>query len=1494
MVVHVAPGTLANKTKIVRFLPRFVAVNNLSVPIRIWQDNSLFNAGSEGESTKGAVSTNWSSFRGRSRPGTDKVNQYENLWGRQCVFDETEDWEDPREETTARGSALFIAALSPGDVVPFSLPDSRRDRQIRVDLGRPWDLSASVSADTPGDYTLRVSHAIDLQNLPHVSTRTSPQFEVILSAASHNHFDGNLGIWFETEMDSGQHIVVKAIQKGSFCFDHTDVHLGDELLAVDQVPVSRMSFADTMSLLKRRLNEVSSVRKTQPRRAITLARENNTSFPSSGAETEKLHLVITFRSVEERLRLVRLKAARTPARQRRTVCAPDFSVSGNSDSRRRSIMAEEIYMRIELKNFERSDVGMFVVVDKKPPIPFRLRNQSTSTTICYRQKGCGHHPWRILSPGCSTRYAWEEPLKPKRLSVRVALDSDGAKDRSRTTPKDEEEEVFTSPITVRLEDIGFEEVLPIPDQKTTKGALKFSVDVEESSRVLVVTDESSDDGHLSLLRKRLQYVTSEISDESSRIESLRNLQDTSANLASQISELVQVDLQPTNRISACHQLLVSIEEARGLNSGSLVGCNPYVVVKLKGCSDYRRHLFRRQDARKSVYVKNTPNPAWKGQDFVFNITEDAVRTTRGCAVQIEVKNFRVLGRHVALGRTQIDLHCLRDQVPREGWFSLSGRSGRQELENDHSHWGRGSIKLRLHWIYSPSALLQYSILRSEQNLSDKHAMKSGIERQLQEHEVLKHKGGENSDHPKPLRFKELFSLSKSNMKARAAEMQKRRKPSQGVVKKLIDPLRNYEKSETHRSNRPSSRNAEGSNDAPLSLSNTRNHSKRSPDGGFRKRLNSSPGLLRGIEDQISETRQSIQRFQQSRPRFGSSQTIELDSIRLPPQAFKSWSLVQAVRSFGDLELHVLDEDIKVELRNCCSHSYRSPRHSTNEGCVIASCLSLPSGSPSYFTKSALEVAQNFVNARKSASRVVTMTLKTVLNPGGWLTVRPITALNLPEGFAKLFVEVKYGSEVLTSTSASFATMPEWSESAVEGESRNDIDLHVAPQKTSGCIRVAVVGEKKNKKLRSKVELGVVYLPLGPAIAACVSQSEDEGQTQPAAYTRWFPLKTTKDMMHSEGDAGLSTKPLETEKLEHDMMENMFAPCLKIALVWLPEPKETTSASSSARNSRPSSTKVPVMKNYFTADIGSISLSLIDSAKAKELLSLNVLDMNCHYWATKAKTRVGMTAGWLQIDYQSEDSREPVVLAPTQIDQLVPVIQTLAVKDNLRSMLEVAAFDFVDISLAEFDMTVEENLLLDLFSFVASILGEASRVHGRPGFDRRSMSGGSTLYDNLTTSTTNDQDMKLYIRQLFLGVVRVNLSYVKGRRSHAWKQESSNACAPDSDFLAAWAQANEGILQSGSGDGTLSLLPFASLANTYDDPSEKQSRSIPSYLTNLLPNVSDAPIRLPGKALSHVFQRPSDIFKWVRRFYTTEVLKQLYRILGKYGPISPVSTSKLLC
>ena len=56
-------------------------------------------------------------------------------------------------------------------------------------------------------------------------------------------------------------------------------------------------------------------------------------------------------------------------------------------------------------------------------------------------------------------------------------------------------------------------------------------------------------------------------------------------------------------------------------------------------------------------------------------------------------------------------------------------------------------------------------------------------------------------------------------------------------------------------------------------------------------------------------------------------------------------------------------------------------------------------------------------------------------------------------------------------------------------------------------------------------------------------------------------------------------------------------------------------------------------------------------------------------------------------------------------------------------------------------------------------------------------------------------------------------------------------------------------------------------------------NLPGLIAAVFPSVSDAPIRLQGKAIDHIFESPGEILSSIKNFYVNETLKQVYKIIG---------------
>ena len=186
--------------------------------------------------------------------------------------------------------------------------------------------------------------------------------------------------------------------------------------------------------------------------------------------------------------------------------------------------------------------------DPKDP-PHRVINRSLHWEIYYRQRGCDAHPWQCLPPGESAAYTWEEPLKAKKLSVRVGVGEwiggelgkhdrmamgdtfEGIKKKSRTPLfsfqfiQNEEQGHFGAIKTVKLEEIGYFDKLPCPargykgSNDETETSLCCQVDTEGATRVLIVSDEMSKtqvNDDITLLRHNLTNIRREISEEENR------------------------------------------------------------------------------------------------------------------------------------------------------------------------------------------------------------------------------------------------------------------------------------------------------------------------------------------------------------------------------------------------------------------------------------------------------------------------------------------------------------------------------------------------------------------------------------------------------------------------------------------------------------------------------------------------------------------------------------------------------------------------------------------------------------------------------------------------------------------------------------------------------------------------------------------------------------------------------------------------------------------
>jgi hypothetical protein len=1733
VVVNVAPDFLSGYTKIVRFLPRYVVYNRLEHPIRIWQDSSVFRPAGEDRATANPDGTEPSKetrkwrFSHEEKHHRDKINQYESLYGRPVTLEERRVVGIP-EGTTAHRSACYIASIGPSELTPFHLPDSRGERQLRVDLGGPWNITASVASDFPGEHTLKVSEAVDLRLLNHVSTRAAPKYKILLPPPDETgigQWDGELGVYFETDWGGDRKIIVKGTKRGKYAFNHTDIHIGDELLRIDGVSVFRMTFAETMKLLKERLNHVAALysqqlqqkAEDQPKKglrrlSLTVIRRGTPGYskPNDGSEAmgpKATHLTLTFRTLEERLRKLRVKAGREgsgPASKfvrhasQRHIQNPTERSPGNSTEG--ALVSTVGDISVEMKSLHNT---MFVILrpqDKENP-PFCIQNRSINYTVFYRQRGCDGHPWNHLKPGESRPYAWEEPMKSKKLTVRVAAHSqefarndasshlDSASEngtdindsdtnattadlekRSIRTAKlkqalayqfvdGEERGEYGSSVTVRLEEIGFKNFLPLPAKDSPRNSqdrrkfLNCEVDTDGGTRLLIISDETESEDDRGVLNKHVQTLKKQITHEETRLANLQILRhaldeapdeafikpreesfsrdpdskeakfesskERDVAVENDAQRLVE-DFSEDSTITHTHQVVVEVLEAVGLNPTDFIGsCNPYCELSLKGRSKSRKNLFQRKKQQKTYFVEKSLRPKWTDQIFVFQVPRAAVNVTRGHSIEVKVRNFRYVGQHPILGQASVHFGSVRDQRELEGWYPLAGRTGRGDVESaPASEWGRGSVKLRVQWVYTIPALLDYFILLSERRLVGLTKSQTGMTNQLahaMESDQRKREAKDNTG-----RIQKLAKLQRKKKKritnpppsSRAINASSRLMVNNqdnvvgkinqglnggiGVLKQALKTSRDKYLYALYFQTVESKRNRQGEQEELQGLTEQRgdtqelmnmnntlpmikelkspmpvtDDTKKSLDDFFSTQRNpavakrQSPeklqstikslddfftqqkdqGILPGVPFAKPETavpripKRGSGLFGDTKSRVMSHRRLSLDldeplaadqeddqwepSLRqgqavyesmlresaeieisdlisvntdadgelkrkrlmkrllelgfvfhesaehfhadhLPSQFrralfassmaesacarlyrprwyvgspscirhFKSWQAAQNI--FLDPELEVIrkTKDFTIRLRDKIPSTPMEKVAVPISRAMISERITVPRVAP----KVAIERAKHYVNSlvlsRIMFERACKRTLRAVLNPGGRLTIRPITALNLPDNYTGMYVKLRYGSEVKSSETVDAKVAPRWTPAdffdeptgsrripaakmpeggSVSGSylDANELVVPVEPQQTSGSIKISVVAERLN----TKVDLGVLNIPLGAAIAACIDRAEDvqdsSGSTSdPPIYIRWFPLMSPRVAVPVEGDMGLSNRPQESEKFRDNMFKQYFAPCIQLALIWRPdgilkiekdiedEDVELRSGALTLSDPTPSlrSTETSMIEKYFNADIGRISAALVDSQRAVELLSFSALDIDVRYSVTKAKTRIGLVVGWIQLDNQGNRSLEPVVLAPTPVLHRQPTLQILAVKDNLRSKSNIVSYEYIGVALQEMDLTVEESWIFELWDFFMGIMkrrkAKQRTVKGQrradvlltsencfAASDSDDIEPVSTLLSLLQGGGAGEPPSsrrKMYVEQLILGLVKVNLSYIKGKKQ-SWELTEKGA------------------------------------------------------------------------------------------------------------------------
>jgi hypothetical protein len=301
--ITVPLGNLSSYTKIVRLCPRYVLVNMLERPIRLWQDSSTLHPSSSDFVESSFIFNHSFESKSASSP-------YANLLGARFVLID-------RDKVMPLGmlahrSALYVTSVSPSELLPFFLPDTRSERHLRFDFGADWRLTSSIKADVPANYALKLYRALETSHLRHATTRKMKEYIITVppdSPSSSDFRDRELGVWFESVYGENE-IIVKGTKSGKFAYN-SNVQVGDQLFCVDDSNIDSLSFEETMKLIKAKLSALSvAEQRNQPKKISILSLQKKPTEIQSESRGCTTNLTLTFRTFEEHLRRERLRNTR--------------------------------------------------------------------------------------------------------------------------------------------------------------------------------------------------------------------------------------------------------------------------------------------------------------------------------------------------------------------------------------------------------------------------------------------------------------------------------------------------------------------------------------------------------------------------------------------------------------------------------------------------------------------------------------------------------------------------------------------------------------------------------------------------------------------------------------------------------------------------------------------------------------------------------------------------------------------------------------------------------------------------------------------------------------------------------------------------------------------------------------------------------------------------------------------------------------------------------
>lgn len=137
--------------------------------------------------------------------------------------------------------------------------------------------------------------------------------------------------------------------------------------------------------------------------------------------------------------------------------------------------------------------------------------------------------------------------------------------------------------------------------------------------------------------------------------------------------------------------------------------------------------------------------------------------------------------------------------------------------------------------------------------------------------------------------------------------------------------------------------------------------------------------------------------------------------------------------------------------------------------------------------------------------------------------------------------------------------------------------------------------------------------------------------------------------------------------------------------------------------------------------------------------------------------------------------------------------------------------------------------------------------------------------------TKSKKKKIYVRELILGFAKINFSYFKSPRGSWGDSDKSNDAILDIDQLT--------------------LFPSHAMSEWSENATSDASINL---IAAVFPSISKAPIRFQERIIYHVYESEGDIWRSLKSFYSSESLRQIYKIVGSLGKAKFGGRSRQKC